>query len=108
VEAELLEGVEHERDRGGAEALDEVGDDLVDVALSQRAVDELVVVGVELVAEGVGEAALDAVVEDDPADGRQEVLVAGTPVLGVVVELDELVLVRQLGLLRGAEAARAL
>ena len=41
VEAELLERVEHQRDRRGAVGLDERGDHVVDVALLQRVVDEL-------------------------------------------------------------------
>ena len=80
---------------------------LVDVALLQRAVDELVVLGVVLVPERVRERALDAVVEDDPPDRGQEVLVARAPVLGVVVQLDDAVLVGELGLLGGAERVRA-
>ena len=74
---------------GGAVGLDQLGDDLVDVALLQRAVDELVALRVPLLLERVRDRPLDPVVEDDPADGGQEVLVAGAPVLGVVVELDE-------------------
>ena len=107
VEPEVLERVEHERDRRGAVGLDEVRDHLVDAALLQRPVDVLVALGVVLVAERVGERALDAVVEDDPPDRGQEVLVPGAPVLGEVVQLHEPVLERQLGLLRGAEAGAA-
>ena len=59
VEAELLEGVEHQRDRRGAVGLDQVADDLVDVALLQRAVDELVLLGVVLVPERLGDRPLD-------------------------------------------------
>ena len=53
--------------------------------------------------EGVGEGALDLLVEDDPPDRGQEVLVPGPPVLGLVVQFAAAVLVDELGLLRGAE-----
>ena len=106
VEAELLEGVEHQCHRGGAVGVDQRGDDVVDVALLQRVVDEVVVLGVVLVLEGGGDRALDAVVEDDPPDGGQEVLVARAPELGVVVQLDDAVLVGELRLLCGAERVR--
>ena len=85
VEAELLERVQGLRDRAGAVLLDEVGDDLVDVLLDQRAVDEDVLLRIPLVLERLGERALDPVVEDDPADRGQEVLMAVAPVLGEVV-----------------------
>jgi hypothetical protein len=100
VEPELLEGVERLGDRRGAVRLDEVGDDRVDLLLLERAVDELVLLRIPVIAESLGDCPLDAVVEDDPADGRQEVLVTGSPVLGEVVELDDAVLVGELGLLR--------
>ena len=57
--------------------------------------------------ERLGERALDPVVEDDPPDRGQEVLVPGPPVLGVVVQLAAAVLVGQLGLLGGAERPSA-
>ena len=60
VEAEVLEGVQHLRDRRRAVGLDQVGDHLVDVLLLQRVVDELVLLGIEVVLESVGEGALDA------------------------------------------------
>ena len=86
MEAEVLEGVEHQRDRRRPVGLDQVGDHLVDVALLQRAVDELEPLGVVLVAQRVRQRPLDAVVEDDPPDRRQEVLVTGAAVLRVVVQ----------------------
>ena len=106
VESEVLEGIEHLGDRRGAVGLDQVGDHLVDVPLLQREVDELELLGVEIVPEGGGESALDLLVEDDPPDRGREVLVAGAPVLGVVVQLAAAVLVDELGLLRGAEGLR--
>ena len=106
MEAEVLEGVEHLRDRRRAVGLDQVGDHLVDVLLLQRVVDELELLGIEVVPEGVGEGALDLLVEDDPPDRGQEVLVPGPPVLGLVVQLAAAVLVDELGLLRGAERLR--
>ena len=106
VEAEVLEGVEHLRDRRRPVGLDQVGDHLVDVALLQRVVDELELLGVEVLPERVGERPLDLLVEDDPPDRGQEVLVPGPPVLGLVVQLAAAVLVDELGLLRGAEHLR--
>ena len=69
-------------------------------------VDELEPLGVVLVPERGRESPLDLVVEDDPPDRGQEVLVAGAPVLGPVVQLDEPVLVDELGLLGGPERMR--
>ena len=102
VEPELLERVERLRDRRGAVGLDEVGDDLVDRCFFSELVDELVLLRIPLVAERLRDRALDPVVEDDPPDRGQEVLVTGAPVLGLVVELDDPVLVGELGLLGGA------
>ena len=106
VEAEVLEGVEHLGDRRRPVGLDQVGDHLVDVALLQREVDELELLGVEVVPERFGEGALDLLVEDDPPDRGQEVPAPGPPVLGLVVQFAAAVLVDELGLLRGAEDLR--
>ena len=103
MEAEVLEGVEHLRDRRRPVGLDQVGDHLVDVALLQRVVDELELLGIEVVPQRLGQGALDLFVEDDPPDRGQEVLVTGPPVLGLVVQLAAAVLVDELGLLGGAE-----
>jgi hypothetical protein len=99
VEAELLERVERLGDRRGAVGLDQIGDDLVDLALLQRVIHELVLLGIPVLLERLRDRPLDPIVEDDPADGGEEVLVARAPVFGVVVELDQPVLIRQLGLL---------
>ena len=103
LEAEVLEGVQHLRDRRRAVGLDQVGDHLVDVLLLQRVVDELELLGIEVLFESIGEGTLDLLVEDDPPDRGQEVLVPGPPVLGLVVQFAAAVLVDELGLLRGAE-----
>ena len=63
-------------------------------------------VRVPVLLQRLGERPLDPVVEDDPPDRGQEVLVLRPPELGEVVELDQTVLVGQLGLLGGAERAR--
>src|SRR4051794_8152849 len=101
AEAEVLERVEDLRDGRGAEALDELVDELGRVALLQRAVDEPVLGLVELVAHRLLERALDLLVEDDAPDGGEDVpaLLAVLPVLGQVVELRVPVLDGQLGLL---------
>src|SRR3954447_12302910 len=103
AEAEVLERVEDLRDRRGAEALDELIDELGRVALLQRAVDEPVLGLVELVAHRLLERALDLLVEDDAPDGGEDVAraLAVRPVLGDVVELRVPVLDGQLRLLRG-------
>src|SRR5215218_3944865 len=105
AEAEVLERVEDLRDRRGAEGLHELVHERRRVALAQGLVDVLVLLAVELLAEGLLQRPLDAVVEDDPADGGGDVA-ALHPVRAVVrdvVELDQAVLVAELGLLRGAE-----
>jgi hypothetical protein len=73
LEAELLERVEHQRDRRRAVALDERVDQPRRVALLHRLVDEDVGGRVELAAESLLERALDAVVVDDPPDRREDV-----------------------------------
>jgi hypothetical protein len=107
VEAKVLEGVQHLRDRGGAVGLDQVGDHRGDVALLQVVVDVLELLRVVLVAHGLLEGPLHLVVEDDPPDGGQEVLLPGAPVLSQIVQVDDAVLVGELGLLRGAEGVRS-
>ena len=67
AEAEVLERVEDLRDRRGAEGLHELVHERRRVALPQGLVDELVLLAVELVAQGLLQRPLDAVVEDDPA-----------------------------------------
>ena len=109
LEAEVLERVEHQRDRRRAVGLHEHVDQPRGVALLHRLVDEHVLGRVELVAERLRERALDAVVVDDPPDRREHVT-ALAPVraeLGDVVQLDDAALVGELGLLRGAEHVRA-
>ena len=59
LEADVLERVEHLRDRRRPVRLHEVVDQLGRVLLAHRAVDELVGAGVELVAQRLGERALD-------------------------------------------------
>ena len=73
LEAEVLEGVEHLRDRRRAVGLHELVDELGRVALLHRRVDELVLRRVELVAHRLQQRPLDAVVVDDPADRREDV-----------------------------------
>src|SRR4051812_42567527 len=109
AEAEVLERVEHERDRGGTVELDELVDELDGVLLLHRLVDELVARLLERVAERVLDRPLDAVVVDDAPDRREDVaaLTPDRPVLGQGVELDLLLLVEQLRLLRRAEHVRA-
>ena len=108
VEPEVLERVEHLRHRGGAVRIDQVRDHLVDAVLLQVVVDELELVRVVLVTQSLLERALDLVVEDDPPDRRQEVLVAGAAVLRPIVQVHDAVLVRELGLLRRPERMRRL
>jgi hypothetical protein len=89
VEAELLERVEHHRRRVGTVDLHQPLDHGVHVALAQRHVHELVGLRIELLAERLLERTLDALVEDDPADGREPVLRRVTQtVLREVVERD--------------------
>jgi hypothetical protein len=77
------------------------------VTLLERPVHELVGRRVVLVLEGVLERPLDAFVEDDPADRREDVVLpVPTAVLGEVVQPHLAVLVGELGLLRGAEDVR--
>ncbi len=108
LEAQVLERVEHQRDRGRAVGLHERVDQPRGVALLHRLVDEHVLGGVELVAQRLGERALDAVVVDDAPDGRQHVaaLAPEGAELGDVVQLHDAGLVGELGLLRGAEHVR--
>src|SRR4051812_212531 len=108
VEPEVLERVEHEGDRVRPVELHEPLDHLVHVALLQRLVDKRVRVRVVAVAEHLAERTLDALVEDDPADGREHVPTGtATAVLGEVVQAHHLALVRKLGLLRRTEHVRA-
>src|SRR4051812_958982 len=108
-EAEVLERVENEGDRVRPVQVHERLDHLVHVALLQRLVDECVLVRVVALAEHLRQRALDALVEDDPPDGREDVATgAAATVLGQVMQAHHLVLVRQLRLLRGAEHVRAL
>ena len=108
VEADVLERVEHLRDRRRPVQLHEVVDEPGRVLLLHRAVDELVRARVEPVAERLDQRPLDPVVVDDPADRGQHVaaLTPERPVLGQVVELDHAVLVGPLRLLGGAEHVR--
>ncbi len=108
LEAELLERVEHERDRRRAVALDERIDQPRRVALLHRLVDEHVGARIERRAESFLERPLDAVVVDDPPDRRENVpaLAAERPELRDVVQLDDARLVGQLRLLGGAEGVR--
>ena len=110
VEAELLERVEHLRGDVRAVLLHEALDHGAHVALAQRLVHERVARRrVVLVAEHLLERTLHALVEDDPADRGQDVALAvQAPVLGEVVQLDHVVLVGELGLLRRAEHVRAI
>ncbi len=108
LEAEVLERVEDQRDRGGAVCLHEHVDQPCGVALLHGLVDEHVLGRVELVAQRLRQRPLDAVVVDDPPDRREHVT-ALAPVgaeLGDVVQLDDVALVGELGLLRGAEHVR--
>ncbi len=73
LEAEVLERVEHQRDRRRAVGLHEHVDQPRGVTLLHRLVDERVLGGVELVAQRLRERPLDAVVVDDPPDRRQHV-----------------------------------
>ena len=107
-ETQLLEGVEHLRDRRGAVGVDQPADHVVDVLLLHRLIDEGVGGLVVLVLESLGQRPLDAVVEDDPPDRGQEVLVTVATVLRVIMERDDAVLVCELGLLRGPERMRRL
>src|SRR4051794_276429 len=108
-EAQVLERVEHEGDRVRTVQVHERLDHVVHVALLQRLVDERVLVRVVALLERLLERALDALVEDDPPDGREHVATgAAAPVLGQVVQAHHAVLVRELGLLRGAEHVRTL
>ena len=90
LEADVLERVEHHRDRAGAVLLHELVDQLGRVLLAHRPVHELVVGWVELVAQRLGQRPLDRLVVDDPPDGGQDVAALQTerPVLGQVVQLD--------------------
>ena len=90
VEADVLERVEHLRDGRRSVELDQVVDQPRRVLLLHRAVDELVRVHVEAVAERLDQRPLDPVVPQDPADRGQHVaaLTPERPVLGQVVELD--------------------
>ena len=95
VEADVLERVEHLRDRRRPVGLHEVVDQLGGVALLHRAVDELVGAGVELLAQRLLERPLDLVVVDDPADRGQQVTALPTdlPELGEIVQVEHAVLV---------------
>ena len=73
LEAEVLERVEHLRDRRRAVGLHELVDELRRVALLHRAVDELVGRGSNSSPIASCERPLDAVVVDDPADRREDV-----------------------------------
>ena len=108
LEAEILERVEHQRDRRRAVGLHQSVDQTRGVALLHRLVYEHVLAGVELVAQRLGQRPLDAVVVDDPPDRREQVptLAAVRTELGDVVQLDHAALVGELGLLRGAEHVR--
>uniref|UniRef100_A0A6J5ZJG6 Unannotated protein n=1 Tax=freshwater metagenome TaxID=449393 RepID=A0A6J5ZJG6_9ZZZZ len=108
AEAKVLERVKHHRDGRRAVGLDQRVDDYDRVALADRLVDELVIVRVERLAEGVSQRTLDAVVVDDAADGCQQVTAAGAcgPVLGEVVEIDDAAFVQQLSFLSGTEDSR--
>ena len=105
LEAELLERVEHERDRRRAVALHERIDQARRVALLHRLVDEDVGARIEPIPQRLRERALDAVVVDDPPDRRQDVpaLAAVRPELGDAVQLHDARLVAELRLLGGAE-----
>jgi hypothetical protein len=89
-----------------------LGDERLDhvrhVALLERLVDELVARRrVVLVPEDLLQRALDALVEDDPPDRGEDVaLTVHAAVLREVAQLDHVVLVGQLGLLRRAEDVR--
>jgi len=92
LEAEVLEGVEHERDRRRPVLLHELVDHARGVTLAHRVVDELVGGRIELVAQRLLQRALDLVVVDDPPHGRQHVALAtDRPELGEVVQLDDAV-----------------
>jgi hypothetical protein len=108
AEPEVLERVEHERDRRRAVDLHEVVDHAHALALAHRLVDEVVGLGVERLAHRLRQRPLDPVVVDDPPDRRQDVaaLTAERAVLGQVVQADAAQLVGELGLLRGAEHLR--
>ena len=110
TEAQILECVEHHRNRRCAVGLNQRVDDYDRVALADRLIDELVIVGVEALTESIGERALNPVVVDDPADCRQQMAAAGArrAVLSEVVEVDDPCLVQQLRLLGGAEYARTI
>ena len=105
-ETELLEGVEHLRDRRGAVGVDQPADHVVDVLLLQRLVDERVGRRVVLLLERFREGPFDPVVEDDPPDRGQEMLFTVAAVFREIVERDDAVLVGELGFLRGPERMR--
>ncbi len=95
METDVLERVEHLRDRRGPVRLHEVVDQLGGVLLLHRAVDELILARVEVVAHGDLDRALDLVVVDDPADRREQVTAIGLAraVLSDVMQADDAVLV---------------
>jgi hypothetical protein len=101
LEADVLEGVEHLRDRRGTVLLHQRVDHRDRVALAHRPVGELVGGGVELVAHRLHERPLDRLVVDDPADRGQHVTAfePDRPVLSQVVQLDDAVLIERLRLL---------
>ena len=109
LEAQVLERVEHLRDRRRPVLLDEVVDHAHRVALAHGLVDVGVLLRIERVAQRLRQRALDAVVVDDPPDRREDVpaLAARRPVLGQVLEPHEAGLVGELRLLGGAEHVRA-
>ena len=107
MEAEVLERVEHLRDRRRAVGLDQVEDHLVDVALLQRVVDELVPLRVVLVARAPSASARSmrslkmirpTVVRKCSWPARRYSAKSWSSTM--------LVLVGELGLLRGAEDVR--
>jgi hypothetical protein len=109
LEAQVLDRVEHTGDRVRAVALDELADELVHLALGERAVDEVVQVAAPAlaVAHGLLQRPVDLGVEDDAARCRHDAL-AVPDVLDGLLQVHLPRVQRELDLVLGAEALEPL